>query len=121
MAKEKQTDLDLDLLDEMRHRKKRPQTSKSQKRADHKHQYEKVIVQTIVGWDWGQHCMICGRFSNRFVFVCRDFMRPHCKHEHGVSSDDFYSLEELLTLFPDVPIYLRNDNFELVEYKSGER
>ncbi len=119
MAEEKPKRRDRLIPDEARHRKKHPQTSKSRKRADHKHQYEKVILQTIVGWDWGQCCTICGRISNQFAFASEDFMRPDRKQRPGVSSADFYSLEEVLSKFPSIPVYLYDSNFEMKKYEDG--
>ncbi len=114
MTEEKTSRHEQFVPEEARHKKKRPQTSKSSKRSDHRHKYEKVIVQTPVGWDWSKHCIICGRLSNKFVFVSRDFIRPDRREGVGISSADFYGLEELRQHFPDVPIYLFNENFDLV-------
>ncbi len=101
--------------DEVRYRKKHPQTSKSNKRANHKHMYEKVSVQTVIGWDWAKRCTICGRISNELHLGSRDFMRPDCRHRLGMSSADFYSLEELVQKLPGVPVYLYDDNSLLNE------
>ncbi len=96
------------------HKKKRPQTSKSIKRSDHRHGYERIIAQTPVGWDWGERCMFCGRLSNKFLFASRDFIRPDRIGGVGISSDDFYCLEEIRQQFPNIPIYLFNEDFDLV-------
>lgn len=119
MAEEKSKRRDHLVPDEVRYRKKHPQTSKNRKRADHKHQYEKVVLHTIVGWDWGQCCTVCGRISNKFAFASEDFMRPGRKRRSGVSSADFYSLEEVLTKFPGIPVYLYDSNFEIRKYETN--
>ncbi len=120
MAEDKNRDRDGFAPDEAKYRKKRPQTSKTQKRANHKHQYQKIIVQTIVGWDWGQCCTICGRISYKFALSSSDFMRPERTRRPCVSRADFYDLEELLTKFPGVPVYLYNDRYELEKYEKGQ-
>lgn len=114
MAEEKNKKQDQLVLGEAKYRKKRPQTSKSSKRADHRHKYEKIIVQTPVGWDWSKRCIICGRLSNKFVFASRDFIRPDRRSGTGISSRDFFSLDEMRASFLDVPIYLFDENYDLV-------
>lgn len=47
------------VIDEkLRHRKKSKTASisNSSKRADHKHQYERVIVKSFLGYRWGRKC-----------------------------------------------------------------
>lgn len=70
------------VIDEkLRHRKKSKTASisNSSKRADHKHQYERVIVKSFLGYRWGRKCSVCGRFDDRLKYALsansRDFMK----------------------------------------------
>ncbi len=93
------------VLDEMRHKRKHPQTSKSAQRSDHKHQYEKVIVQGILGWTWRKRCHICGRFDNNYSLYDKEFIRPECRNNRGIAFSDFYIVEELRVIYPGIPVY----------------
>ena len=75
------------VIDEkLRHRKKSKTASisNSSKRADHKHQYERVIVKSFLGYRWGRKCSVCGRFDDRL------------KYALSANSRDFMKAEELL-------------------------
>jgi hypothetical protein len=82
--------------------------SKSSKRADHKHQYERVIIKWIFGYKWGQRCKVCGRVDdgNSFSRSHReDFLKPEAIGKPGISNRDYLSLTELHTKYPNVDIY----------------
>lgn len=96
----------MDMYDESpRHRKKHSQKSKSVKRADHKHVYERVILQAIIGWRWGGRCRICGRLDGKWGFSSKEFLRPESRKKPAIGNRDFYSEAELHRLFPDTPVY----------------
>ncbi len=93
------------VTDETRHRRKRPQTSKSANRSDHKHQYEKVIEHGVLGWVWRKRCHICGRFDNNYRLYNKDFIRPECRNNAGISFADFYTVEELRVVYLGICVY----------------
>lgn len=74
------TELQQSITDEIpKHRKKSKtaKTSRSKKRSDHKHQYQKVILHC--GSDsfmWGRQCEICGRVDSSYKasnWISNDF------------------------------------------------
>lgn len=95
----------------MRHRKrsKTSKTSKSVHRSNHKHEYEKVIIRGFIGYAWGGRCRLCGKFQSHYRHFSAsrymDFRRPESIGQYGISNESFFSLEEIRTRFPDVPIY----------------
>lgn len=95
--------------EEVRHKKKKPQNSKSQKRSDHKHEYEDVIVGGLLGWNWGKVCKICGRLDTNKSFGTssyKEFLRDEYKEHHGISVKYFYTAEELKEKYPGTKIYV---------------
>lgn len=90
--------------DAMRHKKKKDQKSKSSKRSDHKHQYEKIIIRGFIGWQWAERCTICGRIKTKFCVSDREFIKPEYRQLPYVSWQTYYSQEELEELYPDVEI-----------------
>ena len=109
------------VIDEkLRHRKKSKTASisNSSKRADHKHQYERVIVKSFLGYRWGRKCSVCGRFDDRLKYALsansRDFMKAEAIGKPGICYSDYLSIAEIRSKYPDVPI------FELGEYKEIE-
>ena len=100
-------------MDEVaRYRKKKPQTSKSEKRSDHKHLYEKSITVRysyidgeITGFNWSTHCSVCGRLGD-FNIQDDDFRKPEYVGKARMwCRDMFLSLDEIKKKFPDIPIY----------------
>lgn len=91
--------------EELRYYKKRPWKSWSSRRSDHKHDYEKVILQAVIGWTWGGRCRICGRLDNKWGFHSNDFLKPEYRNKPGICRQDFYSEAELKTVFPGVAVY----------------
>lgn len=87
-----------------RYRKKHSQKSKSAKRSNHKHDYEKVIIKTLIGWRWGGRCRICGRINSGNGFSSKEFVRPESRYKSAISRSDFYSAAELQRIYPDVGI-----------------
>ena len=94
-----------------RYRKKKPQNSKSAKRSDHKHQYERAICihvnnfnHEIRSFYWGNRCAICGR-GNGIELDNSDFRKDEWKNYHGWGHDMFLSKEEILAKFPNYPVY----------------
>lgn len=93
------------LTDEMpmKHKKKKNQVSKSSKRSDHKHQYEKILIKSFF-WLWGERCTVCGRINTKTTFSKSDFAT-----QNGTDDDKRYyrelSLDEIKKKFVGVPIY----------------
>lgn len=88
----------------LRYKKKKSQKSKSSKRSDHKHQYEDIIVKSLVGWQWAERCIICNRVKYKIAISDREFVRPECRQLPYVSQQTYYTYEELLKLYPNVDI-----------------
>lgn len=91
---------------EPRHRKKHPQNSKASKRADHKHEYERVIIKTFFGMHWGGRCKICGRINAGKYYSDKEFVRPECRNKFAIGLRDFYSVEELAVLYPGIEVVI---------------
>lgn len=88
------------------YRKKKDQKSKSEKRSNHKHIYEKIIMQSILGWQWAERCIQCGRKKYRFKLNCNDFVKPEYRDYPYLSQSFFYTFEELKEKYPDIDIVL---------------
>ena len=87
-----------------KHRKKKPSdTSRSEKRSNHKHEYEPCIIRYFF-YNWGVRCRICGRIVTK-PSGNTDFLRPESIGKPGVGSDDFLSVSELRQKYPGVGIY----------------
>ena len=87
------------------HRKKKPRdTSRSERRSDHKHEYEPCIVRFIAFFNWGERCRICGRTREKWGRD-DDFLRPESIGKPGISTNDFLSVRELREKFPGVSVY----------------
>lgn len=87
------------------HRKKKASdTSKAEKRSDHKHEYESCIVRYAVFFHWGKRCRICGRTKGKWGRDT-DFLRPESVGKPGIGVNDFLSVRELRQKYPGVGIY----------------
>lgn len=104
-------------MDEIgKYKKKKSQKSKAEKRSDHKHEYEKSIEMTvntvngaIDGFYWTTHCRVCGRLGKFDYRNNDDFRRPEWKGKHlWWSSDMYITFDEVVTKYPDIPIYRRD-------------
>lgn len=118
-------------MDEIpRYRKKKTQTSKSSKRADHKHEYEKTITAVqgrkavgFVSWNWSTHCKICGRPGD-FIINNDDFRKPEYKGRRLFhAAKMFLSPHEILKKYPEFPVYINSDvdPFDLHRMTDAER
>lgn len=93
-----------------KYRKKRPQVSKTTKRSDHKHRYEKTITMRShksgsADFYWSTHCSICGRSGN-FNIDNDDFRRPEWKGKVRVWAQNMcIPFDEVVDRHPDIPIY----------------
>lgn len=106
-------------MDEVpRYRKKKPQISKSAKRADHKHKYEKSILivsrtrdePVTISVSWAEFCSVCGRFKRRMVGLPHAddevFVKPEYRGRNLWWSYDMYRpVDEIIAEFPDFPVY----------------
>lgn len=97
------------------HKKKSETSSKSAsiKRSNHKHDYEKVIIESGLSapkYYWGKRCRICGRVDDSGMFkegATEGLVKKVEKvqvQEDRYSFKIFYPLRELKTLFPDTTI-----------------
>lgn len=95
-----------------KYKKKKNNSSKSNKRSDHKHKYTTIIMRGFVGWIWGKECEICGRVKSNH-FMDRDFIKPECKDDSctgeekyysSISEKNYYSYEELRKIYPNIKI-----------------
>lgn len=99
------------VLDEQIRYKKKSRTastSKSGKRADHKHEYAHVIIKSFLGFQWGRRCTICGRVDESYWFQSfqrhTDFMRPESKGKSAIGASDYFSVEEIHHKYPDAQV-----------------
>ena len=113
------------VIDEkLRHRKKSKTASisNSSKRADHKHQYERVIVKSFLGYRWGRKCSVCGRFDDRLKYALsansRDFMKAEAIGKPGIWSSDYLSIAEIRSKYPDVPIFELGEGCQYKEIEN---
>lgn len=114
-------------MDEVaKYRKKKSQKSKSSKRSDHKHQYEKTITMNTglhgnmpPDFYWSTHCAICGR-RGEFSIDNDDFRKPeYIGRKLFWASDMCLSQEEVFAKYPDIPVYknVENDFFEEIRIR----
>lgn len=103
-------------MDEVaKYRKKKPQNSKSSKRSNHKHQYEKSItMQTGIHGDlppsfyWSTHCSVCGRLGD-FSIDNDDFRKPEYRGRNLYWGKDMYLPKDVVfSMYPDIPVYARD-------------
>ncbi len=101
--------------EECRHRKKSKTSSKSNssKRADHKHQYERIILKWICGFRWAKRCAICGRVDDSFGGFSsaryQDFIRPAEENRSRIVNHNYLSIPEIRTKYPSIDIYKIDD------------
>lgn len=86
------------------YKKKKKQKSKSNKRSDHKHNYEKVIMKSVIGWMWARKCKICGRLDYKLAVSAQEFQRPECRQLPYSNRQCYYTYEELKELYPEIKI-----------------
>lgn len=112
--------------DEMKYRKKKSQKSRSSRRSDHKHDYQKVIIQSFCGWTWGKRCSICGRIDNTYrPSSNKEFLKSEYKEYPSVSTNYFMTVQELQKKYVGIPIYKMTDRmihggFEYEEITESE-
>lgn len=103
-------------MDEVpKYRKKKPQKSRSKRRSDHKHLYEKAIHVSInpfcdgmKSFHWAEHCSICGRLGD-FQINDDDFRKPEYRGRRLFFSYDMYLPGcEIYAKFPDAPVYMNS-------------
>ena len=94
------------------HKKKSKTADKSSsaKRSDHKHDYEKVILESFFGFKWGYRCRICGRIDSKptkFSMSGRDsFLKPEAVNKAGVKYRDWLTIPEMRSKFPFTRIFV---------------
>ncbi len=106
-----------------RHRKKSQTASRSncEKRSDHKHEYEKIIVEGCFGYRWAKRCRICGRVSDcygHFSTLNRSDFLKDSNGRSGFGYSSALSLEEVRKKYPGFNIYKKDTStweYELIE------
>ena len=101
------------VIDEkLRHRKKSKTASisNSSKRADHKHQYERVIVKSFLGYRWGRKYALSAN--------SRDFMKAEAIGKPGICYSDYLSIAEIRSKYPDVPIFELGEGYQYKEIEN---
>ena len=108
----KEKDIEKDIP---RHRKKSKSAARSVsgRRADHKHDYEGIIIRDVDGESFfrGGRCRICGRvkddnWSREDAY--KDFVRKTVNVK-GYSFRVFYKLDEIRGMYPGTMIMARNE------------
>ena len=106
-----------------KHRKKSDSADKSvsAKRADHRHDYEKVIIQEdtagstdpLKRYYWGKRCRICGRVVDRgqFKSASREGLVKKTVRIAGSRIDVYFTADELHEKYPDTPILIANSDW----------
>ena len=86
-----------------RRRKKKINTSQAKNRSDHKHDYEKIIVESFLsGWNWGKVCKICGRVEQNNYNSCSDFLKSKKENEFVRT---FLTADEVHEKYPQYRIF----------------
>ena len=118
MAEEKNRVINKDIGEEiLRHRKKSKSAARSvaDKRSDHKHEYEKVIIRNTIheeGFFWGERCRICGRVKDGDWFkedAYKDFVKKRVKVK-GFNFKVFYKLPEIRKMYPGIAILANKED-----------
>lgn len=88
-----------------KHRKKKDQKSKSSHRSDHKHDYERIIVESLFShYIWKDRCRICGRTKSLSYDKSIEGLRKP-RNTPYISSENQYKLEEIREMYPNARIF----------------
>ena len=89
----------------------------SAKRADHRHDYEHVIIQEglpdspdpLKSFFWGKRCKICGRVddSDWFKAGARDGLIMKTLRVRGCDIPIYFTAEQLREKYPHAPLLIR--------------
>ena len=96
-----------------RHRKKSQTASRSnsEKRSDHKHDYEKIVFDGFLGYRWGKRCRICGRISDCYSHFSamnrQDFLKDGDR-QAGITYRAVLTPEEIRAKYPGIKIYKKD-------------
>ena len=99
-----------------KHRKKSPSANRSvsARRADHRHDYEKVIIQEdsadpLKSCWWARRCRICGRVEDRgrFKTGAKAGLVEKTVRVAGSRIDVYFTAAELREKYPGVPILVK--------------
>lgn len=100
-----------------KHRKKKSQESKSEKRSDHKHDYVKSIyicfddetTEKVRYAHWAKICSICGRLGHIDMNEDPKLRKAEYRQIHPwIKSHEYLGYEQLIQAFPKVPMYRNN-------------
>lgn len=96
--------------DTPKHKKKKDQSSKSNRRSDHKHNYVKVITSGwLMGFTWAYRCSVCGRIKSvPFSENSTGLTREEKPRVYGKNT--YLSIEEIHEKFPDIDIYVAKED-----------
>lgn len=105
------------------HKKKSKTASQSdsKKRSDHKHDYEKVIIEGLFGFQWGKHCTICGRiddYYSHFSTMNREGLLSEERLASGLRYKAGLTIDEIREHYPDIRVFQLNQttgDYEMIE------
>jgi hypothetical protein len=94
------------------YRKKKDQFSKSNRRSDHKHDYEKIIVPGLFGYMFAQRCTLCGRIKHYSFAQTRykEFLKGNRRNSFGIGGNDIMTPDEIHAAFPGIRIFTYDRN-----------
>lgn len=112
------------------HKKKSKTSSKSasKKRSNHRHDYERVIIESGFSgaeYYWAKRCRICGRVDDSGLFKEAAMEGLVKRYEKAKLKEStylfriFYSSDELKNLFPDTAVL--KYNYDKREYEEVKR
>ena len=90
-----------------KHKKKKDNGSKTNRRSDHKHEYKNVIKQGwLGGFQWAERCVICGRIKPKSYGMMYEGLKRDNSERKCIGRDTYLSLEEIHEKYPDVKVYV---------------
>lgn len=101
---------DFNYEENAKYKKKKDQSSKSNRRSDHKHNYVKIIKSGwLMGYTWAYRCSICGRtksvpYAESTIGLTRE-VKPKI-----YGKDTYLSLKEIHEKYPETDIFIYKEN-----------
>lgn len=101
-------DIEKEFIEVPKYKKKKENSSKANKRSDHKHEYTDIIQEGwLFGFQWAQRCDICGRIKTKSYGMMHEGLKRDNYEGKYISKNTYLSLEEIHEKYPDVKIYRR--------------
>ena len=90
-----------------KYKKRKDNSSKSNKRSSHKHEYETILLDYgFLGFSWVYRCKICGRLKFLNYSAANKGLRKTSDNK-TIGKNTYFSLEELHEKYPDTRIFRR--------------